>query len=116
MKHKGGFFFPLQPVGKMRLAGATGLICLLSLWLVPETVSHSDSSVPTPRGSAIANKSMTPLQGQEAIDRLKQQGAYNSLQEAMAAARYEPQWQTAPKIQGLGPAYELKNAANGLLA
>src|SRR5262249_30872912 len=55
------------------------------------------------------------LSGHEAIDHLKHQGTYSSLQEAMAAARYEAQWQESPQLQGLGSAFELKNAANNLL-
>ena len=114
MKYESNFLSPIRLVGMLRLVGAPVLIGLLSLWLIPEKVGHSDSFVaaPTARGTA----PMPALQGQEAIDHLKQQGAYNSPQEAMAAARYEAQWQTSPKLQDLGAAYELKNVANQLLA
>jgi hypothetical protein len=116
MKYEGNFFSPVRLIGKLRLVSAAVLIGLLCIWLVPERVGHSDSSVSTSPMAGSATHSMPALSGQEAIDHLKQQGTYGSLQEAMAAARYEAQWQTSPKLQDLGAAYELKNAANGLLA
>jgi hypothetical protein len=37
-----------------------------------------------------------------------------SLQEAMAAVKYEAKWHTAPKLEDLGAAHERSNRANSL--
>src|SRR5512134_3108022 len=48
--------------------------------------------------SAPRNTAMPALQGQAALDHLKQQGSYDSLQQAMAAIGYEARWEDAPKL------------------
>jgi len=106
----------LRATRKLRFACALLLISALSIWLVSECIGHSYSSISKPPSSNASCESMPSLTGNEAIDHLKQQGTYSSLSQAMSAARYQPEWQIAPRIQGIGPAYELKNAANNLLA
>lgn len=54
------------------------------------------------------------LRGKEAIDQLKDQGLYSSLQEAMTASRYKAEWQTQTVVAGLEGAFELKNPAHNL--
>ena len=56
------------------------------------------------------------LRGEEAISHLQQQGLYSSLQEAMQAVRYGPQWVTNAGIAGMDGAFEMKNPANHLRA
>ena len=51
------------------------------------------------------------LQGEAAIQSLKEQGLYDSLQEAVAAARYEVCWEDAPARGALPPAYRAPNPA-----
>ncbi|HYV07857.1 MAG TPA: hypothetical protein VFB82_24915, partial [Blastocatellia bacterium] len=59
---------------------------------------------------------MPALHGERAIDHLKEQGAYDSLAEAMVAVNYQANWQPRPQLDNLGAAYEFKNTANNLLA
>jgi hypothetical protein len=56
------------------------------------------------------------LRGDKATDYLKQQGLYSSLQEAMAATRYQAEWQSPVAPDGSGGAYELRNEAHSLRA
>jgi FG-GAP repeat protein len=61
-----------------------------------------------------ANKSPNApsgLQGEDAIRSLKEQGLYDSLQEAVAATRYELRWENAPARGALPPAYHAPNPA-----
>jgi hypothetical protein len=51
------------------------------------------------------------LQGEDAIRSLKEQGLYNSLQEAVAATRYELRLEDAPARGALPPAYHGPNPA-----
>jgi hypothetical protein len=53
----------------------------------------------------------SPLQGEDAIRSLKEQGLYDSLQEAVVAARYELRWEDAPAKGALPPAYHAPNPA-----
>jgi hypothetical protein len=56
------------------------------------------------------------LRGEQAIRSLKEQGLYDSLQEAVAAARYELRWADRPALGGLPPAYHAPNPAQRLNA
>jgi len=83
-------------------------LLLLSLFLLPERITHSSV--------APSDSRMPTLTGGKAIDHLKQQGSYQSLQEAIAAVQYEAKWQPQPQLSGVGAAQELSNRANNLLA
>jgi hypothetical protein len=61
-----------------------------------------------------ANKSSdapSPLQGEDAIRSLKEQGLYDSLQDAVAATRYQVRWEDRPAKGSLPPAYHAPNPA-----
>jgi hypothetical protein len=51
------------------------------------------------------------LQGEDAIRSLKEQGLYDSLQDAVAATRYEVRWEDRPAKGSLPPAYHAPNPA-----
>ena len=53
------------------------------------------------------------LTGEKAIEHLKQDGSYDSLAEAMAAARYSANWVANPRLPQLNGAYEAENPAQG---
>jgi hypothetical protein len=91
-------------LGKSQTVLAALVIALAGLLLLGETVTRSET------------ETMSRHKGEQAIEHDKQQGTYESLQEAMAAIRYEAVWQTSPKLQDLGAAYEMKNPANNLIA
>lgn len=58
--------------------------------------SRAHTSLPS---STAQTAEKTPsLQGEKAIEHLKEQGAYDSLAEAMAAIKYEAKWQSKPKL------------------
>src|SRR5262245_49731531 len=96
----------------IRLVLACGFLALVSLFFL--FVSRSRSGDTT---KAIAPSAVMPtLCGVEAIEHLKQQGSYQSLQEAMAAIKYEARWQPKPLLEGIEAAQELSNRANNLLA
>ena len=79
-------------------------------------VTHSAAAADPGSAKPPAIDTMPALQGDEAIEHLKQQGAYTSLQEAIGAVKYQATWQVSPQLAGVGAAYELKNATNNLLA
>jgi len=89
---------------------AWGVITLLISMLSLGGVPFSNSAASEPPRPPNEKQSLPSLQGQKAVDQLKQQDLYSSLQEAVAATCYEAEWQAA---QG---AYELKNSAQGLRA
>ncbi len=99
---------------RTRLALAGILAVTIALSYLPAKAVRAKSESPSP--SAAPAEAMPTLEGDKAIDHLKQQGTYDSLQEAMAAVKYQAQWQPAPRLEGVGAGYELKNAANNLLA
>ena len=66
--------------------------------------------------SQTAKQSRPNLRGQQAIEQLKQQGLYSSLQQAMAATRYKAEWEAQTTPAGVGGAYELMNEAHNLRA
>ncbi len=101
---------------KLRTAAGAILIGTVGLSFLPASVTRSDSSNKTLAETSAAIEAMPSLKGDEAIEHLKQQGTYDSLQEAMAATRYEARWQSFPQLSGLDPSYEFQNSANNLLA
>ena len=60
-----------------------------------------------------ANEGMPSLSGEKAVTYMKEQGGYESLGEAVAAARYSANWVTRPRLGYLGKAYEADNPAQG---
>ena len=86
---------------------------LLALILNGHALPPSRAAVSEPPSS---KTELPALSGEEAISHLQQQGLYSSLQEAMQAARYGPQWVTNTGIAGMDGAYEMKNPANHLRA
>lgn len=61
-----------------------------------------------------AGGEMPALDGEKAINYLKQEGSYDSLAEAMTAARYSVNWVSNPRMTKLGGgAYEAHNPAQG---
>src|SRR5213594_3092727 len=104
----------IRQIIKRRRSSSVLVLLLASILLaslLAGGLSFSRTSASAPSTSPKEKPTSPALNGQEAVDQLKQQGTYDSLQQAMTAVRYEAQWQTSPKLQGLGPAYELKNAA-----
>ena len=92
------------------------LLFAASLFVLPDSLTHSDSSISRLRQQVGKEPSMPTLRGEEAIEHLKQQGSYNSLQEAMAAVKYQAKSQLNPQLAGVGAAQELSNRTNNLLA
>ncbi|HMX25272.1 MAG TPA: putative Ig domain-containing protein [Blastocatellia bacterium] len=68
-----------------------------------------------PEAKSAARRSAA-LRGQEATDYLKQQGLYDSLSQAMQAARYSVSWAANAPLPGGGGAHEAINTAQGLRA
>jgi hypothetical protein len=79
-------------------------------------VHHSSATVVAASHAANDSPQFHTLQGQEAIEHLKQQDAYDSLAEAIDSIKYEARQQGSPKIEALGEAYELPNEAQDLVA
>ena len=69
-----------------------------------------------PPSSAASNDALPTLRGEEAIQRLKQQGLYDSLQAAMAATWYQVNWQEKTELPNIGGAYQAANPAQGMSA
>ncbi len=88
-------------------------LSLFGLILNGQPLRALSAPVNTPRGS---KTELPSLRGDEAISHLQQQGLYSSLQEAMHAARYGPQWVTNTGIDGMEGAFEMKNPANHMRA
>jgi len=93
---------------------------MLSAMLIVSGISFGRRVIAARQSSVAANQSpqaqLPNLRGKEAVDQLKEQGLYSSLQEAMSAARYEAQWANKTGVLGMEGAYELKNAANNFRA
>ncbi|HNB72286.1 MAG TPA: hypothetical protein PLS70_14295, partial [Acidobacteriota bacterium] len=61
-----------------------------------------------------ANEGMPSLSGEKAVTYLKEQGGYDSLGDAIAAARYSANWANTTRIPTVsGGAYEADNPAQG---
>ena len=56
------------------------------------------------------------LQGEKAVQHLKEQGLYDSLQKAVEATRYEMRWEEQPALGNLPPSYYAPNPAQQLNA
>jgi FG-GAP repeat len=96
------------------LAVAAAILSLLS-YLLPPTQKGSFSA----SANAVAGNpatSLPGLQGDQAVQQLKQQGLYDSLRDAATAARYELRWEDQPLLGGLPPAYRAPNPAQRLNA
>ena len=65
------------------------------------------------RGRLNAAPTFPNLTGEKAIEHLKQEGAYDSLAAALAAARYSANWVANPRLPYLNGAYEADNPAQG---
>lgn len=96
------------------LAVATVILSLISYLLPPSGLV---------RGSALAKSvasspavALPALQGEPAVQQLKEQGLYDSLTEAVAAARYKLRWEDQPGLRGLPPAYHAPNPAQRFAA
>ena len=59
----------------------------------------------------ITSSSLPALQGEKAIQRLKEEGLYSSLQKAVEATRYEIRWEEQPALNHLPPSYHAPNPA-----
>ncbi|MEK6304529.1 MAG: hypothetical protein AABO41_27900 [Acidobacteriota bacterium] len=103
-------------LGKLRPVSAVILVGIVGFSFLPASVTRSDATKSTTTQTSPADKAMPNLQGDEAVEHLKQAGTYDSLQEAMGAIKYEARWQEKPQLSGVGGSYEFKNAANDLLA
>ncbi len=97
------------------------LLCGGAPYPLFSTVSLAQSSDSQFRNSAtfISQRTSRPLvsqviQGEEALNRLKQDGSYDSLAEAMTAARYSVNWVANPRLPHLNGAYEAVNPAQGV--
>ena len=95
---------------------ASVLVFLVVSILLVSGVSFNRAAASAPSASRNAKPMSPALRGQEAIDQLKQQGLYSSLQEAMAASRYKAEWQAQTALAEMQGAYELKNPAHNLRA
>src|SRR6185369_1542498 len=91
-----------------------GLILVLSLLLTHSIYSYSKQQKMTSIGRTTARDAS--VDGKRAISQLKQQGLYASIKDAIAGIKYEAKWQNSPKLAGVPPSHELRNAPTNLLA
>jgi hypothetical protein len=103
-------------IGKFTGKVQSGLLCTVCCVLVAGWLSARPSRLDSTVLAKPEGEARPALQGEKAIEHLKEQGTYQSLAEAMAAVKYQANWQPRPQLENLGAAYELKNAANNLLA
>ena len=82
---------------------------------LPTPALRARSSAPA-RAANSPSAALPALQGEKAVKQLKERGLYNSLQEAMAAARYELRWEDQPALRRLPPSYRAPNPAQRLNA
>ncbi len=94
------------------LAVAAAILSLLSYLLPPTRNGSFSASAKAVAGNPAT--SLPGLQGDQAVQQLKQQGLYDSLREAAAAARYELRWEDQPVLGGLPSAYRAPNPAQRL--
>ncbi len=90
------------------------IISGLAAWL-PLPALHAPSTV----SARVANRpsaALPTLQGEKAVEQLKEQGLYDSLQEALDAARYELRWEEQPALRRVPPSYHAPNPAQRLNA
>jgi hypothetical protein len=89
------------------IAGLIGWLPLPA-WHAPSSASAQTANRPLAVPPAV--------QGARAVAQLKEQGLYDSLQAAVAAARYELRWEEQPALRGLPPAYHAPNPAQRMSA
>ena len=94
------------------LSVAAALIALFGYLLMPAQYGRFSTSAKLIRSSS--GHSLPTLQGEGALEQLKQRGLYTSLQEAIAATRYEVRWEDRPALGGLSSAYHAPNPAQRL--
>ncbi len=94
------------------IAVATAIILLTGL--LPLPAYSRSASAKTVAGSP--STSGPTLQGEKAVQHLKQQGLYDSLKEAVAATRYEIRWDDQPAGAEMPAAYHATNPAQRLSA
>ncbi|MDQ3013064.1 MAG: FG-GAP repeat protein, partial [Acidobacteriota bacterium] len=88
---------------------------ILSLALIALTMK-ADHSVARAYTAAKPNEPMPGLQGQPAIDYLKQHGLFESVKAAVEAGRHEIKWLPNAGRPGLGGAYQANNSGQNLRA
>jgi hypothetical protein len=89
------------------------IIAGLTTWLPLPAWQRPSASAQTTAGTAAAPPA---LQGEQAVKQLKEQGLYDSLEEAVDAARYELRWEERPALRGLPAAYHAPNPEQRLSA
>ncbi len=68
------------------------------------------------RATAAVSPVLPALQGEAAVQQLKEQGLYDSLSEAVAASRYKLRWEGQPALSGVPPSYLASNPAQRIAA
>ena len=104
---------------KKRIKGAARILVAAIIVLTGCLPLPTRSGRFSPSARAAAAKPAAALstsQGDQAVQQLKQQGLYDSLEEAVAAARYELRWEDQPALGGLPAAYHASNPAQRLSA
>ena len=94
------------------LAVVTVSLSLISYLPMPPGVCRV-SAVAT---AATVSPALPALQGEAAVQQLKQQGLYDSLSEAVAAIRYKRRSEGQPILTGLPTAFQAANPAQRLAA
>src|SRR4030095_14419601 len=86
----------------------------LTTWL-PLSALHARSSAPAQAANRPA-AALLSLQDEKAVEQLKQQGLYGSLQEAVAATRYQIRWEDQPALRQAPASYHAPNPAQRMNA
>jgi hypothetical protein len=79
MKNRHRLVEKLRPVSALMLPGIVGSSFL------PSSVTRSESAGKAAAANPVASEPMPNLQGDEAVEHLKQTGTYDSLEEAIGA-------------------------------
>jgi len=90
------------------------IIIGLSGWLLLPAPKLKPTAVAQTVGCPTAPSTPHGLQGEQAIQRLRQEGLYDSLQQAVAATSYELRWEERPALSHLPPAHHAPNPAQRL--
>jgi hypothetical protein len=86
----------------------------LSGWLLSPALKLKPVAVAQTAGSPTAPSTLRSSQGEQAIQRLRQEGLYDSLRQAVEATRYELRWEERPTPSHLPPAYHAPNPSQRL--
>src|SRR5262245_21055710 len=98
----------------VRKLTVAALIFGLTVWLsLPALYLRSSVFAQTANRASAA---LPTLQGEQAVKQLKEQGLYDSLEEAVDAARYELHWEDRPALDNLPAAYHAPNRAQRMSA